>query len=225
MKSLLVLSAIFSINCTFAKIIAPDLIVYTTEIPGVIDKEGMGLYNRYLKKVQKDTDIKMNIKFFPAKRALDYFHKDDDSCYFPYSKDNRISVPKNIDLSVSIGEIELHAVSLKSRPLISKGNIAGHNLFALRDIYKDSVDFSSLEKKFWFVKSEKQLFGMLDKKRVDYILESVPDVYLHFPGKEIEFSQRYQFDPKFVAVLLTDHIACKKNSKLGKKLIDGIGRL
>jgi len=185
--------------------------IYTTEIEQINTRDQASQYNKFLKKIERGTPYKFNLEFLPMNRGLRGFNKNPQSCIFPFSVGDKVEVPKNMVLSEPLGTIELFAINRKDQKLVTKNNILKKTRVALRAMYKEGL---VLDKniEYFFVTSEKQLFLMLEKKRVDYILASVPDIFLSFEGGRKEFSSLYQFDKKMVVKELNEHMACHQGN-------------
>jgi hypothetical protein len=191
--------------------------IYTTEIEQINTIDKKGPYNKFLEKMEKETAFKFNVEFLPMNRGVRGFKKDNKSCIFPFSKGDGVDVPTDVVLSKPIGTIELYAITKKQDRRVSKKNHNQKSRVAIRSLYKEGIKFDD-KREYYFVTSEKQLFLMLEKGRVDYVLASVPDIFLSFEGGKTEFDSKYHYDKRFKVKEVREYMACHKSNKNAKVL-------
>lgn len=200
--------------------IAKDVTVYTTEILKINTRDMKGSYNKFLGQFETHDKLNLDIKFLPSARSYSMFFKNDKSCFFPFAKSDDFKVPGEIRVSKAIGDVELYAISLKSKPKLKSRKELLKAKVTLRDVYNTSVIVPAAQK--YFVEKENQLFYMLDNGRVDYIVASIPDIYLYFQGGEAEFKKKYHFQENLPVTVIRDYFACHKSNTDGLKLIQSI---
>lgn len=193
--------------------------IFTTEIEHINTVDRKGPYNKFLKKIEDRTSFKFNVEFLPMNRGIRGFKRDTQSCMFPFSKGDSVSAPKGVVLSKPMGAIELYAINFKNDELVTAKNLGSKKRVAIRALYKEGINFKD-DKEYFFVSTERQLFLMLEKKRVDYILASVPDIYLSFKGGKTEFESKYQFDQSFKVKEVREYMACHKSNKQAEVLFN-----
>ncbi|WP_157680544.1 hypothetical protein [Bacteriovorax sp. Seq25_V] len=193
--------------------------LYTIEIPNINTQNAQSYYYKLITMIKKVSGEDFEVVFLPPSRAIRKFNQDRESCFFPYSKQEESS-PKTLIFSRPLVDLELFAITKKSSELVTRTNIYKKKRIALNSSFRNSFFFPS-DFKVYYVETEDQLFFMLDHDRVDYILESVPDIYLSFGGKE-EFFKKYKFDTNYKHQVLKDYFACHKGSKRIEKLIKTI---
>lgn len=191
--------------------------IYTTQIEQINTPDQSSQYNSFLRKVERETPFKFAVEFLPMNRGMRGFEKNPGSCIFPFSKGEGVNTPQHMVLSSPIGTIELFAITPKNKKVISSQDFLKKKRVAVRSLYEEGMNKSD-NIEYYFVSSEKQLFLMLEKGRVDYILASVPDIFLSFKGGEKEFSKKFHFDKKLVAQELHEYMACHKENKHASKL-------
>ncbi len=201
--------------CSYADAIK----LYTMEIPNINTRSQKSFYAKYIKMIEAISGEKFEIIFLPPSRAMSKFSQNHEACFFPYSKKEKVD-SSSLLFSKPFADIELYAITKKNSELITRSNIYENKRVAINSSYRESFFFPA-EFKVYYVETEQQLFYMLDHGRVDYVLESVPDVYLSFGGKE-EFLKRYKFDPKYKHQILKDYFTCHKGSKRIENLIKTI---
>lgn len=199
-----------------AKVAKKKFTIYTAEIRNINEKIKRSTYSDFLKIIQSHSELDIEIRYLPAIRGLEKFQKEKDTCYFPYARDVKNSALELI-FSKPLGEVPLFAINKRGQALINKENMH-KKIGAMKSIHKLSLNIAE-PFDWYFVESDEQLFFMLDNGRVDFILESIPDIYLAIAGGKEEFDKKYQYDSKSKIKVVTDHFACHKSSKEGTNLI------
>ncbi len=178
------------------------VVVFSAEIDKFNTNLDDGLYNKFLRKLERVSKIKFDIKYFPPIRAKKKYLQSKDSCYFPLSLDETNAKKEDSLLSKSIGDIFLYGIRLKSSQKKEIGS------FAYRSLYKEGVSFGGKKKGYPVVYGE-QLIEMLDRKRVDFIYASIPDIYLYFENGKADFDKKYIVDSNIPVKRVSDYFACK----------------
>ena len=163
------------------------VVVFSAEIDKFNTNSEGGIYNMFLRKLERASKIKFDIKYLPPIRAKKKYLQSKDSCYFPLSLDETNANKEKSLLSKPIGDIFLYGIRLKSS---QKKEI---DSFAYRSLYKEGVSFGNKKKGYPVVYGE-QLTEMLDRKRVDFIYASIPDIYLYFKNGKADFDKMYIVD-------------------------------
>lgn len=215
MKALLLKYIIISF---FAASAGSAFTIYTNEIKKINTPDNAGPYNKFLKKIEKRTSFNFDVEFLPFGRSFKKFKKDSGSCIFPFSKDDTKEISEDIVLSKALGSIELYAISLKGDFKVTKANHHKMKNVAIRSMYKSGIKFVD-DRNYFFVTDEKQLFSMLERGRVDYILESVPDIYLYFKNGKAGFDKTYHYDNSYLIKEVREYMACHKKNKSAEVLI------
>ena len=196
---------------------ARAIVVYSAEIDKFNTGSKNGIYNKFLEKLEKVSKSKFEIKFLPPLRAKKKFEASSNTCYFPLSLDDVSSKNSEILLSKPIGDIFLYGVRLR------KSTEKKTESFAYRSLYKDGTKFQE-SLVGYPVASGGQLLEMLDRKRVDFIYVSIPDIYLYFSGGKDEFMQKYKIDRSISIKQVRDYFACK-NTQENKSIIQKINKI
>lgn len=199
-----------------------EIKIYTTVIKRINTVDKQGIYNKFIGQFANGKFSNINIEFMPAERSFRAFKANKKSCFFPFSLSRDSQRPSGITLSKSLGDVELFAVTTKKNSkFITRKKLLKAPL-VVRDIYKFGLGLK-LEEAF-FVDTERQLYSMLDRGRVDYVLESVPDAYTYFVGGKKEFDKLYHFDKKSPILIIEDFVACHSSYVRGRNLIKRINR-
>ncbi len=184
--------------------------VFSAEIQTFNTQQKNSLYNKFLSKLEKASTAKFVVKYLPPLRAKEEF-KNSNGCFFPLSLGDNEARNSRFLLSRPLGEILLYGVRAKS----FKAEVKESESFSYLSIYSKGVNFSKNARSYEIEKAD-QLFGMLDRKRVDYIYVSIPDVYFYFAlGKE-DFDKKYYVDKSIPVKVVKDYFACKpvKNNRM-----------
>lgn len=174
-----------------------------------------GGYGRFLRYLQKEITIPIDVRPNYLSRALKNMENEKTACFFP-AVPHQLGIlnPKlrgiDYQYSLPVDTVRAYIFRRKTAPAIkSVQDLKGHPIGLLRNLTKVNF-FGPLFKELTFitVTEDRQNINMLKRGRVQYALGWTPDTQLI--AESLAFND-LTFDPEFKLFEATTHVACTKD--------------
>ncbi|MCP4353158.1 MAG: transporter substrate-binding domain-containing protein [Desulfobacterales bacterium] len=213
MKSLL--CCLFVVFCIACPAYAVDLIA--PDLTGLLTEDGIGVYQMIMKEVSKRSGVKFTEKFYPPKRALRTFLKDENRCIYSFTDDAAEILGKDkIISSAPLGVFKMYIFTKKGKPaLTSISQLKGKKVAGVLGlgVYNEKLKIKEAGVKVMMAENNDEAFRVLQKGRVHAIIAFLPDIN--------PFVDELSYSPKNPLIVAYDRITCH-NSETGKQFIDSI---